>query len=115
MLQVLFIIMTTILLLLIICRKLRKSVAGKMVLNIAVALLGHHFSFVPMKVYYIVYNRLEPVPLCIVGSALYGYFGTVLVFLFAAEAVHMYAKIVLVFDDIENYFTKATITAWSKF
>ena len=28
--------------------------------------------------------------------------------------VHMYAKIVLVFDDIENYIAKATITAWGK-
>ena len=67
-----------------------------------------------MKVFYIAFNCIEPVPLCIVNSALYGYFGTVLVFLFAAEAVHMYAKIVLVFDDIENYIAKATITAWGK-
>ena len=44
----------------------------------------------------------------------FGYFATVLMLLFAAEAVNLFVRIVLVFSEIDHYVTKATIIAWSK-
>ena len=45
---------------------------------------------------------------------LFSYFGTVLMLLFAAEAVNLFVRIVLVFSEIKHYVIKATLIAWSK-
>ena len=45
---------------------------------------------------------------------LFSYLGTVLMLLFAAEAVNLFVRIVLVFSEIERYVIKATLIACSK-
>ena len=90
-----------------------------MMINIAVALLAH-------QVILLVYisdilsdseQRNEKYIVFVFRSLQYTflfYFGTVLMFLFAAEAVNLFVRIVLIFSEIENYVIKATLTAWSK-
>ena len=97
-------------------RKLRKSDAGKMVISIAVALMCHQLSLLPANIISTAsITEDEPVALCFWNAVLSSYFGSVLVFLFAAEAVNMFFKIVLVFKKIHYYVLKASLVAWSKF
>ena len=77
-------------------RKLRTSVAGQMVLNITIALMGHHATLLPQKIILVSTSQL-PAEIC---SYMIVYFGTVLMFLFAAEAVNMFLSIVIVFTKI---------------
>ena len=88
-----------------------------MVVNIAVALLSHHMTLVINGIFSYdevdLFNQL-PVVLVALYFTLFGYFGTVLMFLFAAEAVNLFVRIVLVFSEIDRYVTKATVIAWSK-
>ena len=98
-------------------RKLRSTVAGKMVINIAVALLIHHVTLAPYSVASLnsaLSQTLYTANICSVYTGLYAYFATVLMFLFAAEAVNMFVIIVLIFSEIDHYVTKATAIAWSK-
>ena len=92
------------------CRKLRNSEAGQMIINISTALLIHHLGF---TVYY-----LFPEPPARILCFLYGvviiYTMFVILFLMAAEAVNMFAKIVLVFKTIHYYALKASLVSWSK-
>ena len=94
-------------------RKLRTSVAGQMVLNITIALMGHHATLLPQKIILVSTSQL-PAEICSLYTTLIVYFGTVLMFLFAAEAVNMFLSIVIVFTKINQYVIKATVIAWSK-
>ena len=85
-----------------------------MIISIATALFGHHGAALITSIYYVIFSCLEPVYLCILHASLYGYFGTVVIFLFAAEAAYTYAKIIRAVEDIENYVLKASLVAWSK-
>ena len=84
-----------------------------MVLNIAVALLGHHLTLLPQKIYFLAVKAIPPA-VCTLDAILIIYFGTVLMLLFAAEAVNLFVGIVLVFTKINYYVIKATLVAWSK-
>ena len=85
-----------------------------MVVNIAVALLAHHMElfFYGLFYYDVIINQLPNVLAAL--YTWYSYFGTVLMLLFAAEAVNLFGRIVLVFSEIDHYVTKATVIAWSK-
>ena len=85
-----------------------------MVINIAVALMLHQLSLTPANILNTASTEDEPVALCFWNAVLSSYFGSVLVFLFAAEAVNMFFKIVLVFKKIHYYVLKASLVAWSK-
>ena len=82
-------------------------------LNITVALLGHHLTLLPQKIYGLAVEAIPPA-VCTLDAILIIYFGTVLMFLFAAEAVNLFVGIVLVFTKINYYVIKATLIAWSK-
>ena len=84
-----------------------------MVLNIAVALLGHHVTLLPQKIFSFAVKTIPPA-VCTLDAILIIYFGTVLMLLFAAEAVNLFVGIVLVFTKINYYVIKATLVAWSK-
>ena len=85
-------------------------------INIMIALTAHLVALIPLNILHIdnsIYMYLPP-EFCSMHTILVVYFGTVLMFLFAAEAIHLFLKIVLVFSEIDHYVTKATLTAWSK-
>ena len=84
-----------------------------MVINIAVALLSHHIVLLINRSlsFTVVFEDRNLVAL---NYTLLAYFGTVLMFLFAAESVNLFVKMTLVFSEINNYVKKATIIAWSK-
>ena len=88
-------------------------------INIAVALLAHQVILL-MYISSILSGREQRNDKYIVlvfdslQFTFLAYFGTVLMFLFAAEAVNLFVIIVLIFSEIENYVIKATLTAWSK-
>ena len=96
--------------LLLLCRKLRNSEAGQMIINISTALLVHHLS--------LTVNYFVPEPpariLCFLNGVIITYTIFVILFLMAAEAVNMFAKIVLVFKTIHYYALKASLVSWSK-
>ena len=102
------------------CRNLRTSVAGKMVINITIALLAHQVLLLVREILYFTYIHSTVINeyYWLISSSLYytllAYFVTVLMFLFAAEAVNLSAKIVLIFSEIEHYVIKATLIAWSE-
>ena len=89
-------------------------------INITVALLVHHvLQLVRDTLYYafifrIIINYKHAAVLLSLYYILFSYFGTVLMLLFAAEAVNLFVEIVLVFSKIKCYVIKATLTAWSK-
>ena len=85
-----------------------------MVINTALALLGHHATLLPQKIIGVSTNRSLPAEVCSLYTSLTVYFGTVLMFLFAAEAVNMFLSIVIVFTKINHYVIKATVIGWSK-
>lgn len=98
-------------------RSLRNSVAGKMVINITVPILTHQLILIvyeigTLMVYSSVIPSLHPIILP-VYLGLLAYFGSVLTLLFAAEAINLFTRIVLVFPEINHYVLKATLTAWS--
>ena len=97
-------------------RNLRTSVAGKMVINMTVALLIHHTTLLLYHDREGTYDRYQRMPaeICSVHAALFSYSVNVLMFLFAAEAVNLFLKIVMVFSTIEYYVIKATLVSWSK-
>ena len=88
-----------------------------MVVNIAVALLAHHMEqfFYGLFYYDVIIDFFNQLPSVLAALyTWYSYFGTVLMLLFAAEAVNLFGRIVLVFSEIDHYATKATVIAWSK-
>ena len=102
-------------------RNLRTSVAGKMVINITVALLAHQVLLLVKEILTFtgayapaLYSHEFWLIVISLYYTLLAYFVTVLMFLFAAEAVNLSAKIVLIFSEIEHYVIKATLIAWSK-
>ena len=71
-------------------------------INIMIALTVHHVALIPLNILHIdnsIYMYLPP-EFCSMHTILVVYFGTVLMFLFAAEAIHLFLKIVLVFSEI---------------
>ena len=85
-------------------------------INIMIALTAHLVALIPLNILNLnnsIYMYLPP-EFCSMHIILIAYFGTVLMFLLAAEAIHLFVKIVLVFTEIDHYVTKATLTAWSK-
>ena len=87
-----------------------------MVINITVVLLIHHTMLFALDLFtYDAVNLLNNMYLpWQLYVASFGYFATVLMLLFAAEAVNLFVRIVLVLSEIDHYVTKATIIAWSK-
>ena len=90
-----------------------------MVIIITVALLAHQVLQLVREI--IIFTqltfgaRIEHVAVLLsLYFTLYSYFGTVLMLLFAAEAVNLFVRIVLVFSEIKHYVIKATLIAWSK-
>ena len=88
-------------------RKLRSSDHGQLLLNLCFALLGLYLTFI-MAIH------SPPVPgLCAAVGALLHYFFLVTFMVMAAEAIHLYIKLVVVLGTaIEHYILKATITCW---
>ena len=87
-----------------------------MMINITVALTAHHVALIPLNILNHdnrIYLQLPP-EFCALHTILIIYFGTVLMFLFAAESINLYFKIVTIFSGINDYVNKATLTAWSK-
>ena len=86
-----------------------------MVINIAVALLAHHLTLFITGIFsYVLFNHHLPGALVALYYTLFAYSTTVLMLLFAAEAVNLFVRIVIVFSEINHYVTKATVIAWSK-
>lgn len=90
-----------------VCRKLRKTEHGKMLLNLCFSLLGLYISF-------ILAIHGTPVPaLCAVISIILQYFLLVTFFVMASEAVNLYMKLVIVLGKgISRFFYKATLLSW---
>ena len=87
--------------------------------NIAVALLAHHImALFIYGIFYFETDLINHLPgalqLRALFVTLFAYSTTVLMLLFAAEAVNLFVRIVLVFSEIDHYVTKATVIAWSK-
>ena len=92
-----------------------------MVINIAVALLAHQVLQLVREIIFfteIIFGaRIDYKHETVLVSlyyTLFSYFGTVLMLLFAAEAVNLFVRIVLVFSEIKHYVIKATLIAWSE-
>ena len=94
------------------------SVSGKMVINIAVALLVHHMLLLVREIaIFLTYNTVHENAILVFNSlyyTLFVYFGTVLMLHFAAEAVNLFVRILLVYPEIDPYVMKAALSAWSK-
>ena len=87
-----------------------------MVINMAAALLVHHITLLLYHDRKGTYDRYTALPavVCSIHATLFIYSITVLMLLFAAEAVNLFMRIVLVFSEIDRYVIKATTVAWSK-
>lgn len=87
-------------------------------INITAALLAHHTMLLIDSLLSIDDRinvlRYLPVVLQALYVVCFGYFATVVMLLFAAEAVNLFVRIVWVFSEIDHYVMKATIIAWSK-
>ena len=95
--------------LLLVCRKLRTSDAGQMVLNMSVALICHYTAFTIRF-----FENRQYIAMCFLLRMLADYFGFVYQFLNAAEAMNMFVQMVLVFKKIDHFPLKASLVAWSK-
>ena len=90
-------------------RKLRYSDHGQLLLNLCLALLGLYVAFI-----FSVHSS-DVVPLCTIVSVVLHYFMLVVFMVMAAEAIHLYMKLVVVLGrKISHYVIKATIVCWSK-
>ena len=93
-----------------VCRKLRTSDAGQMVLNMSVAQLCSHTALTVVMFQSIHHNHL----MCFMARMFWDYLGFVYMFLITAEAVNMFVKLVLVFRKIDHFPLKASLVSWSK-
>ena len=90
-------------------RKLRRSNHGQLLLNLCLALLGLYVAFI-----FSVHSS-GVVVLCTIVSVVLHYFMLVVFMVMAAEAIHLYMKLVVVLGrKISHYVFKATIVCWSK-
>ena len=90
-------------------RKLRHSDHGQLLLNLCLALLGLYVAFI-----FSVHSS-GVVVLCTIVSVVLHYFMLVVFMVMAAEAIHLYMKLVVVLGrTISHYVFKATIICWSK-
>ena len=90
-------------------RKLRNSDHGQLLLNLCLALLGLYVAFI-----FSVHSS-GVVVLCTIVSVVLHYFMLVVFMVMAAEAIHLYMKLVVVLGrTISRYVFKATIICWGK-
>ena len=93
-------------------RKLRSSQAGQLLLHLSLALLGVYVLFIVFLM------AVKQEVVCAIAGGLLHYFLLVTFFLMAAEAVNLYAKLVVVLgvpDIIQNrYVLKAALISWRK-
>ena len=91
------------------CRKLCTSDHGQLLLNLCFALMGLYIAF-------IIAVHSKGIPgLCAVAGAVLQYFFLVTFMVMAAEAIHLYIKLVIVLGSkIQHYILKATILSWGK-
>ena len=92
---------------------MRSSEAGQLLLHLSFSLLGVYLLFIVC----VISVRHDVV--CAVAGGLLHYFLLVTFFLMAAEAISLYAKLVIVLgvpDIIKRRFIlKATLISWSKY
>ena len=97
-----------------VCRKLRTSEAGQLLLNLCFGLLGIYIMFIICLV--VAGRDLDE--LCAVAGGLLHYFLLATFFLMAAEAINLYTKLVVVlgvpFIIKNRYVLKAALISWSK-
>ena len=93
-------------------RKLRRSEASQLLINLSFALLGLYVTFMFAAQGS---SRLS-VPFCGIIGVLLHYFFLVVFFVMAAEAVDLFIKLVIVLGSrITHFITKASVAAWSEF
>ena len=82
---------------------------GQLLLNLCFALMGLYITF-------IIAVHSKGIPgLCAVVGAVLQYFFLVTFMVMAAEAIHLYIKLVIVLGSkIQHYILKATILSWGK-
>ena len=91
------------------CRKLRTSVAGQLVINLCISFLGIYISFI------LAFFSPKVDGLCVFAGILVHYFLLATFFIMAAEAVNLYILLVVVIGTkIERYALKSMLIAWSK-
>ena len=94
-----------------ICRKLRISIHGKLLVNLSLALMG-------VYIFFLISGHVTTVPvLCGISSALLHYFLLVFFGWTAVEAVWLYLKLVKVLgmhSATSNYILKTSIPTWGK-
>ena len=90
-------------------RKLRSSDHGQLLLNLCFALLGLYLTFI-MAIH------SPPVPgLCAAVGALLHYFFLVTFMVMAAEAISLYAKLVVVLGSkIDSFVLKSCLVSWGE-
>ncbi|XP_019862297.1 PREDICTED: uncharacterized protein LOC109590854 [Amphimedon queenslandica] len=88
-------------------KKLRSSDHGQLLLNLCFALLGLYLSFI------VALHSKNINIFCAFSGAVLQYFFLVTFIVMAAEAIHLYIKLVIVLGrKIENYVLKATVVSW---
>ena len=90
-----------------ICRHLRKEVHKKLMINLCIALTGLYATFIISTFSMGVWQW------CIVVSAMLQYFFLATFFWMAADAIHLFRKLVQVFKpDFKNYVGIAIAVCW---
>lgn len=91
----------------ILCRKLRRSDHGQLLLNLCFALVGLYLSYI------LSLHSPAVKPLCAIASLLLQYFLLVSFCAMATEALNLYIKLVIVLGKgIHYYVLKAALFSW---